>query len=764
MIAQFNPASRTFSRTLPVLFAGGVLLCAGALLADAADPTKPKAAEQPTKLDPPSKETLDPPTTPTATDQALTKQGDGAGDVLVLGIPLSPAEAQDRRLSELLQQRSAIDNNRKAALAKLDAVRKSLKAENDPLIVVQLVEQSKKLAEAKDQLEKARRQYEAAKSSEEDDAQKRLDLATQKVKDVETEVRVKSRREMLEIFTQQAASFELQLATLNTRIASLREEQAQGSESAVGLASQKRVALTAMLDRTLRDLDELKQKFPDHHPEIVARTERLEQIKRQLGDLDLQFKGLSGVSSTPMAITVERPIVKGPTPESEMAALDVSAAQARLQASGANLNFKMKTLARVKSLRDAGQISADEFEKAESEAATAKANVAVEEVQVRQAEIRQSGAAAQRSDPSRGGGPAMGSLQGMAGAMGTASSAGMGRLPGMGGSVGMSVAPHAMLPILTDVQDAAARAIDSATAQKLHQPQVVDFNPLPAQDAIRAIAAKAGLDLLFDDRELQNAHVDLHTPVTLRIKQPTSGEQLLRWVLRDIPGAGFTIDHGVLLIAEAGKVERMTTTRAYDTAALNGAVNSLPELISEVISPSSWREQGGPGVARIFGSTLLVTQTAANHTEVEKLLTLLAGKGARGQTPALPSPAAAIDVFAQARGQAAFSVSANNMRQILIGIHMFAGEHEGKLPTSLHDDLKPYLGGQDEAIYTNPRAPGRKDGYTYVHPADRISDLKDASKTVLLREAIDNAGDGILIGYADGHVEKRNDKLDDFKR
>lgn len=132
--------------------------------------------------------------------------------------------------------------------------------------------------------------------------------------------------------------------------------------------------------------------------------------------------------------------------------------------------------------------------------------------------------------------------------------------------------------------------------------------------------------------------------------------------------------------------------------------------------------------------------------------------------------AASANPFEQARAKAAFLRSVNNMKQILIGIQMYAGDHDGKLPQTLREDLKPYLAGQVDALFTNPRAPQMngtvkmKDDYVYVRPAEKLSDLKDTTTTILLYEAVDAPldGDGVAVGYADGHVEKRQN-LDELK-
>ena len=307
----------------------------------------------------------------------------------------------------------------------------------------------------------------------------------------------------------------------------------------------------------------------------------------------------------------------------------------------------------------------------------------------------------------------------------------------------------APLPSLADVQDADSRKIDDAAAEKLRKPQIADFTNVTMQAAIRTIADRAGLEVIFDDRELKRINESLDIPFTLNVKEPTSGSQLIRWVLSDNPPTSHTIDHGVLLISSRKKIDQMTTTRAYDVASLGASGASLPQLVQEVVAPDSWRESGGMGVARLFGNKLLVIQTSANHAEVEKLLALLAAKS---RTSDVANPLGGLfNPIQKARDAASFQVSANNLRQILVAIAMFADQHEGKLPINLRDDLKPYL--SNAAVFTNPRDPEKTDGYIYLHPMGKLSDLKVPSKTILMYEALEDE-EGIAIGYADGHVER----------
>ena len=91
------------------------------------------------------------------------------------------------------------------------------------------------------------------------------------------------------------------------------------------------------------------------------------------------------------------------------------------------------------------------------------------------------------------------------------------------------------------------------------------------------------------------------------------------------------------------------------------------------------------------------------------------------------------------------SQTASNMRQILLTCIMYAQEHKGQWPNSLQD-LTEYGLVKDTLI--NPRQPEREIGYVYLKPSTPLSPLQ-----VVLYEKYDSWGDGINVGYADGHVQ-----------
>ena len=87
---------------------------------------------------------------------------------------------------------------------------------------------------------------------------------------------------------------------------------------------------------------------------------------------------------------------------------------------------------------------------------------------------------------------------------------------------------------------------------------------------------------------------------------------------------------------------------------------------------------------------------------------------------------------------------------------MYASDNNGRWPDSLQDLIQRRLPSD---ILINPRQPERENGYIYIKPSTPVS-----PQQVVLYEAHDSWGDGINVGYADGHVrfikEESNFKSD----
>lgn len=106
----------------------------------------------------------------------------------------------------------------------------------------------------------------------------------------------------------------------------------------------------------------------------------------------------------------------------------------------------------------------------------------------------------------------------------------------------------------------------------------------------------------------------------------------------------------------------------------------------------------------------------------------------------------------QARERAKRMASVNNMKQIVMACFMYAAEHKGLWPENL-SLVGEYL--KNKEVLSNPLRPGNPSGYVYVRPA---APEKLAPQTIVLYEAHDAWGEGVGVGFADGHIEWIKDK------
>ena len=91
------------------------------------------------------------------------------------------------------------------------------------------------------------------------------------------------------------------------------------------------------------------------------------------------------------------------------------------------------------------------------------------------------------------------------------------------------------------------------------------------------------------------------------------------------------------------------------------------------------------------------------------------------------------------------SQTASSMMQILKTCLVYAQDHDGQWPNSLQD-LTKY--GLVKDTFINPRQPEREIGYVYLKPSTPLPPSR-----IVLYEAYDSWGDGINVGFVDGHVE-----------
>ncbi len=124
-----------------------------------------------------------------------------------------------------------------------------------------------------------------------------------------------------------------------------------------------------------------------------------------------------------------------------------------------------------------------------------------------------------------------------------------------------------------------------------------------------------------------------------------------------------------------------------------------------------------------------------------------------------------------AREQAKRAASAGNIRQIQIGLIIYADEHEGKLPESMDDEevtkCMGFASKKDASkIFESPRKPKNFVGPSYIMVPVERADIPETGKIILLYENPQFCRGGLNVGFVDGHVEfiKQNEFIEALKK
>jgi hypothetical protein len=223
------------------------------------------------------------------------------------------------------------------------------------------------------------------------------------------------------------------------------------------------------------------------------------------------------------------------------------------------------------------------------------------------------------------------------------------------------------LPITDEPAGTAEDRIEAALTQQVS----FDFSEEPLKDAIDSIRHKTGLPIVMATKKLEEAAINLETPVTVSLHNLTL-EAFLRNFLREIDLTFFVRDE-VLQITTPEDAGSQLITRIYPVLDLvarrtsvhdsNSAVtsrtaggrgetadyDSLIDCITTTVDPDTWDDVGGPGSIAQFDNAgvLIISQTWDVHPKIGKLLNSLRRvKGLQG----LPTIAPLASVSKPVRG------------------------------------------------------------------------------------------------------------------
>lgn len=203
----------------------------------------------------------------------------------------------------------------------------------------------------------------------------------------------------------------------------------------------------------------------------------------------------------------------------------------------------------------------------------------------------------------------------------------------------------------------------------------IEYEDMILVEALEDLRGKSGANIVANWQSLGNAGIEKTSPVSLRLYRVSAG-RVLKIILDNLSTrwakVSYVVQDDVVVIASAEDLARIIDTRMYNISHLmvetkdkrgggwfepggsnrgsgqsrgNGGQRSSPnsrrsgststedlrsEKIERIIAlvkaaapQDSWRENGGPGSVSVFGTRLIVTQTAQNHSKIGKALFLI---------------------------------------------------------------------------------------------------------------------------------------------
>ena len=171
-----------------------------------------------------------------------------------------------------------------------------------------------------------------------------------------------------------------------------------------------------------------------------------------------------------------------------------------------------------------------------------------------------------------------------------------------------------------------------AIEQALRSSTEFNFLNTPLSEVVNYLKERHHFEIQIDNKALSDAGIGTDTPVTVDLKG-ISLRSALNLMLRGLK-LTWTIQDEVLMFTTPDEADQQLSTKVYDVAdlvacrdehdALSDDYDSLIDIITSTIKPTTWDEVGGAG--SIQGNTLgtakvlVVCQTYHVHSEIAELL------------------------------------------------------------------------------------------------------------------------------------------------
>jgi len=173
----------------------------------------------------------------------------------------------------------------------------------------------------------------------------------------------------------------------------------------------------------------------------------------------------------------------------------------------------------------------------------------------------------------------------------------------------------------------------------------LEFVDAPLKDVADYLSSEHSINVVLDERALDDVGIDTAAPVTIALRKATLGTAL-RLMLSQLH-LTFIVEDDVLLITTPEESERRLRTVVYDVTdllkppeaqqAYEDDRDELIEAVCTAVAPESWNDVGGPGSICAFRRSLVVSQADEIHRRIGSMLARL-GEALESKPGETPSP------------------------------------------------------------------------------------------------------------------------------
>lgn len=162
-----------------------------------------------------------------------------------------------------------------------------------------------------------------------------------------------------------------------------------------------------------------------------------------------------------------------------------------------------------------------------------------------------------------------------------------------------------------------------AVLKALDAPTEMNAVNLPFKDLCTELSRRHGVAIIFDTKALDGVGASAENPIRLAVKDISLRSALS--IVCDSQSQTFVIRDDSLFVTTPEVADNMQSTCLYPVGDLvstaKGAdYDTLIDLLTTIVAPTTWDDAGGAGSTRGFGGVLVISQTEDVHAQIESLL------------------------------------------------------------------------------------------------------------------------------------------------